>query len=353
MYENYTKCLPEKSLDLTITSIDRALLSYIFPVQFVIGFVGNLLILWVIDSDKFKNRANDMLAAVSFADLVFLVLMLPHSLAAFKKFERSLTFRLIYLSTKQTLGALANWMSASAIWLILAVSVERLLVIRRPLRSRFYWKKRVKYFVLLSIFAATGVLTTYHHFEYDCQMFFTCNGAQLSQACYSATDEKHPVSWMNSNVVYTSPMKRHFIWISTLCNALLVVFIPIVLVVVLNTLLVWQLHISENTARLHADGTSLRAIQQMQFQRQKYRVTVTVVAIAFSFSITQGPSAIMVLWELRGGYASRSAHFLTIFSITNTLVVFGKMTNFALFWFFSSHFRRKFIGLIIRKFPKV
>lgn len=65
MYENYTKCLPEKSLDLTITSIDRALLSYIFPVQFVIGFVGNLLILWVIDSDKFKNRANDMVGLVT------------------------------------------------------------------------------------------------------------------------------------------------------------------------------------------------------------------------------------------------------------------------------------------------
>uniref|UniRef100_A0A0N5A9L9 G_PROTEIN_RECEP_F1_2 domain-containing protein n=1 Tax=Syphacia muris TaxID=451379 RepID=A0A0N5A9L9_9BILA len=322
----------------------NSLLRYVFPVQFVLGCTGNLLILWVIECDNFKNRANDMLAAVSFADLLFMVLMLPHSLATFKYLDTSLTYRLLYLPIKQHLAALANWMSAAAIWFILAVSVERFLVIRSPLRSRKYWKKTTKYSLIISIFVITGVLTSYHHCAYDCEIFFTCNGKQLFQACYPAAEENHPVSWMNGNIIHTSALKRHLIRISTLGNAIMIVFIPIVLVVILNVLLIRQLHINDQTALL---------CSETKLHRNKYRVTITVIAIGFCLSLTQGPSAVIVLWELIGGFTNKSAKFVTIFSITNSLVVCGKMTNFLLFCVFSTHFRRKFITLIWRKFFNV
>lgn len=61
----------------------------------------------------------------------------------------------------------------------------------------------------------------------------------------------------------------------------------------------------------------------------------------------------MVLWELVGGYAEQSAHFYTIFSITNCLVVSGKTINFILFCVSSIHFRNKCFTLFFRKFPTV
>ncbi|VDM46072.1 unnamed protein product [Toxocara canis] len=372
MYMNYTRCMPEESLVLTITSVDRVLLHYVFPVQFVLGVLGNALNLWVLSSEHMRNRANDLLAAVSFADLTFLILMLPHSLATFYVLERDLNFRFVYLYWKQNLAALANWMSACAIWsaflahiailLILAVSIERFLVIKSPLRSRIYWKRKVKFSIFAVIFLSTGemcilmtvsfegLLTVYHHFAYDCELVYMCSGTQLSQACYSAALEGHPVSWMDSNVVYTPPLKRYYIRISTIGNAVMVVFVPIVVVVLLNVLLIRQLHMNKNV--LQGEGPiNYTAINN--YMRQKRRVTVTVVAIALCFSLTQGPSAIMVLWELLDGYAQQSAHFYTIFSITNCLVISGKTINFILFCLSSIHFRNKCFMLFFRKFPNV
>lgn len=57
---SYARCMPEESLVLTITSVDRVLLHYVFPLQFLLGVLGNVLNLWVLSSERMKNRANDL-----------------------------------------------------------------------------------------------------------------------------------------------------------------------------------------------------------------------------------------------------------------------------------------------------
>lgn len=66
MYANYSRCLPEERLTLTVTPVDRLLLRYIFPVQFVFGVLGNALNLWVLSSEHMKNRATDLVGDVIF-----------------------------------------------------------------------------------------------------------------------------------------------------------------------------------------------------------------------------------------------------------------------------------------------
>uniref|UniRef100_A0A915A9M6 G-protein coupled receptors family 1 profile domain-containing protein n=1 Tax=Parascaris univalens TaxID=6257 RepID=A0A915A9M6_PARUN len=128
------------------------------------------------------------------------------------------------------------------------------------------------------------------------------------------------------------------------------VFIPIMVVVLLNVLLIRQLQTNNRRNVLQGERSVNHRIPNT-YMRQKRRVTITVVAIALCFSLTQGPSAIMVLWELVGGYTQQSAHFYTIFSITNCLVVSGKTINFILFCVSSIHFRDKCFTLLFRKFP--
>ena len=62
------------------------------------------------------NNILFQLAAVSFCDLAFLLSMIPHCLASFDVFAFNHSFRVFYLHTKQHIAALANWMSAAAIW---------------------------------------------------------------------------------------------------------------------------------------------------------------------------------------------------------------------------------------------
>ncbi|KAK6054974.1 hypothetical protein COOONC_07520 [Cooperia oncophora] len=282
--------------------------------------------------------------------------MLPHALSSYDMLAFNDNFRFFYLKSKQHIAAVANWMSAAAIWLILAVSVERFLIIRSPLRSKLYWQRGKMAVEICGDFS--GLLTLYHHFEYDCTLMEFCNGSQLIDFCYYA-GEKHPRTFLKKELILPSEVKKVYMRVMTIFNALLVslirsgiiqlvVFAPILLVILLNMLMMRELRFNDKSILETFHGSFTK-----NQHRQRRRVTVTVIAIGLCFSLTQGPSAVMVIWELFAGYAHLGATFYAIFSITNSLVVTGKTINFILFCLSSEHFRRKCFIMLFRKFPRL
>ncbi|GMT23113.1 hypothetical protein PFISCL1PPCAC_14410, partial [Pristionchus fissidentatus] len=344
----HSMCLSEQHLRLFPDPISSFIWRFIFPVQFTLGVLGNALNLWVLTSEDVPNNiANDLLAAVSLCDLAFLLGMAPNSLAAFDYFALNLRYRLFYLQTRLHFSGFANWMSAAAIWLILAVCIERLLVIRNPLRSKHYWGGARRACVVGTIFIATGALTLYHHFEFDCEIVTFCNGTQLNHVCYPAS-EPHPIHYGSRKLSEPLPSTKYYMQASTVFNAVLVVFLPIAMVCVLNICLMQTLR--TRAAELHVNTEQL-TVERMK--RTTTRVTVTVIAIALCFSLTQGPSAVMVLIELCIGFKDSHHPLYTIISLTNCLVVMGKTTNFLLFCLSSAYFRGKCLSVIFRKFPQL
>ncbi|CAI4227103.1 unnamed protein product [Auanema sp. JU1783] len=204
--------------------------------------------------------------------------------------------------------------------------------------------------VLSSIFFATGLLTVYHHFEYDCEIMTFCNGTQLYDFCYYAGDQ-HPRTYKKIDIIFPSPVKKFYMRVSTIFNAVLVVFIPILVVILLNILMIRELRNSDSSL---AEWEAVRGgpINRNQ-HRQRQKVTVTVIAIGLCFSLTQGPSAVMVIWELLEGYGHLGVTFYSVFSITNSLVVTGKTINFILFCLSSEYFRRKCFVMMLKKFPRL
>jgi hypothetical protein len=113
---HHTVCVPKASLILTSHVVDVFIQRYIFPAQFVFGVLGNAINLSVLLSAGMRNKSNDLLAAMAFADLGVLLSMLPNSLAAFNFFSSDYHFRYAYFTIKNSLAGVANLFSAAAIW---------------------------------------------------------------------------------------------------------------------------------------------------------------------------------------------------------------------------------------------
>ncbi|PIO61108.1 hypothetical protein TELCIR_17377, partial [Teladorsagia circumcincta] len=103
------------------------------------------------------------LAAVSFCDLAFLLVMLPHALSSYDTLAFNDVFRFFYLRS---------------------------------------------------------LLTLYHHFEYDCTLMEFCNGSQLIDFCYYA-GEKHPRTFLKKELILPSEVKKVYMRVMTIFNALL------------------------------------------------------------------------------------------------------------------------------------
>ena len=52
-------------------------------------------------------------------------------------------------------------------------------------------------------------------------------------------------------------------------------------------------------------------------QRHRRHITITVIAISTCLALTQGPSAVISVWELLIGYAANDTAIFTAMSIAN------------------------------------
>ncbi|VDM66149.1 unnamed protein product [Strongylus vulgaris] len=225
-------------------------------------------------------------------------------------------FRYIHFHTKVHFGALSNWFSAAAIWFVLAVSVERLLIIKFPFRS-------------------------YHHVSHTCITRHVCSGTQLLGLCFSNAGK----SW-GKRANPTSSLTREWIELSVYLNASFAVLLPVFAVAVLNISLIRLLK-KRNSEELLVNSVNA---SPEALHEQERKMTTTVLAIVTSFTLTQGPSAIVTMYQML--YGPRLKPYLTNASfstakiasvVANQLVLTGKMLNVVLFCMTSSTFRRKLL----------
>uniref|UniRef100_A0A914WVS0 G-protein coupled receptors family 1 profile domain-containing protein n=1 Tax=Plectus sambesii TaxID=2011161 RepID=A0A914WVS0_9BILA len=324
------------------TSFESALYRYLFPPIFVIGVLGNVVNLCVLLSPTMRSRANNLLLALAFTDIAFLLAMLPHSMANYSALAMNYAYRFVYLHSKLQLTWLANWSSATAIWIVMAVCVDRRMGIKSPLYSRKDWSARKMAVVLLLIWISTGLLTSYNFFGFHCFRSYYCKGTQLYSICYSIASDR----WVNNRTNPYSPAMREYVQMSIVANVFLVVVLPMIAMAALNAALLHELK-KRGEDPLLKNNTSCC---ESRDRCQERKVAVTVSAIVCCFILTQGPSAITLVWNMANGSSPTTNAFVyNLRSAANFLVIVGKATNFFLFCFCSAHFRKRVVQLCLRR----
>ncbi|VDN60267.1 unnamed protein product [Dracunculus medinensis] len=301
---NYSqKCWSERHQILSGSVLEMIIFTLFFPPICIFGIVGNILNLMVLLSSQMKSRANTLLACLALCDIVFLILMIPHSLANFDIFAFNYYFRLYYLSARIHLITLANWTSAVAIWF--TVCVERVMGIKYPFRTRSHWSRTIIALIIFLILLIAGILTFYNHFSHVCIIREFCNRTQVMAKCFDVTLDKF----------------AFYIVKFVIRKELFVILIR----------------------------------KKTTHQRIEHRLAITVCAIVTCFTITQGPSAIVL--SINSFSSKRTPHghpemglnWYHLHTITSFLVIVGKALNFILFCFSSIHFRRQLIGILRAK----
>ncbi|KAH7731526.1 Protein F59B2.13 [Aphelenchoides avenae] len=338
-------CLKRDELRLTTSVVEQSIIGYIVPVLIVFGVTGNLVNLTVLVAPGMKTRSNTLLAALALADVFFLLTFIPHALATYPV-QFDYAFRVFYYATKMHWIAFANWFSAVAIWMVLAICLERLVGIINPLSVR---KRRAcrTHILIWSIITATFILTFFHHYTYDCITKVFCHGSQYYGICLPIIQER----WLPNRSNPHSLLLRNYVRWSLHLNAWGIVLLPTLVVVVSNVLLIYTLRkrkqfIEGNSDRSTEPLNSRSSSGAMQL-RTEHRVTLTVCAIATCFTITHTPSAVVHLAnEIMQADTSEWV------VITNLLVVLGKSLNFVLFCLSSSTFRQRLIQLTMSRIHK-
>lgn len=114
--------------------ITTGLMLYVFPVQLVVGVVGNTLNLVVLLSKGMRTKTNILLASMAFADICFLLFMFPHTLMFNKTVSQYhwMKWCNVYLNVHFT--GIANSFSIASAWYV-AIAVRHLLFNIVPIYS--------------------------------------------------------------------------------------------------------------------------------------------------------------------------------------------------------------------------
>lgn len=120
--------------------------------------------------------------------------------------------------------------------LVLAICLERLIGIRYPLSVRYRQLYRPQ-LIVSAIMIFTLIITCYYHVSHSCFYKEFCNGTQLHSVCYPVTLDKWP--YFNNTSSY---FRRIYIRWSLNVHAICGIFLPTVIVVFSNALLIYTLH---------------------------------------------------------------------------------------------------------------
>lgn len=212
------------------------------------------------------------------------------------------------------------------------VTLERLVAVRNPLKVGQYFKKPIVG-LSIGIISVLVFISYLHYFFWAHPMPVPlCGDPKQTHYMFVAYARRH------------YPFRYDYVHVSTAFSGVLCVVIPILLLVIFNSLLIASLYM--NRKAVATLGQSSRAAQEC-------RVTITVVVITVTAVILLSPSFGLAVWDAYDyGRYPKPLWRPSLIYFSNFLVIIDRTSNFFLYCLSSQAFRRKFFAVLSGRFRK-
>lgn len=227
----------------------------------------------------------------------------------------------------------------------MAVTIERVLAVRFPLRAKFFCNRSRLTVSIVTIFLLSFALNSYHYVSRKTIIIPFKNNSVGNTNCTFAITPVDPI---------LEPAKHEYVTVSICLTFATSIVLPMVLLIVLNSVLIHFLRknrqemIGKGAGDNHKFGPLARLTQEM-----KITLTVTILIVAFVvFNLPGGIVHAVELFKYQLAAAKAPLLFYEITELCNVLAITQKSLNFFLYCFSSATFRSRLYKVLIRQVPR-
>ncbi len=302
----------------------------IIPIISFIGIVGNILNLLVLtrrrmlsSMDRLEKSATYGLVALALSDMLFCLMVFPHK---FINQEGGLMeYSKGYVLYYKLYGiSVVNLCLMVSTWLIVTMSINRYIVVVYPLHARSVLSAFRTAFTIIAVYLLS-ILFTLPHFMHH--KVVTCQ-------------DKNGNFFHEFRPMYSPPVKERIMFYMKWVWPVVADFIPIAILGVCNTRLIWELRRATSARRRSAHGQKVR--------ETSHKVTLTLVIIVLMLLFFVSPAEVIRYID---PYKSWGQAGFVVASAMNVLQTINFAFNFVLYCVLSPSFRQTFKSMFSRCLP--
>ena len=309
--------------------LHKAMLLYVPPILLVLGMIGNVLSFFILRHKTMTRQSTTLfLAVLSIADSLVLFIGL------FRKWIGEITGLDIQHESMflcKTITVLGYSISHYSVWLIVAVTIERFIVVCRPLQASRYCKlKRARKVVLVMIFIFLAI---------NAHLFWTVELTEQSM-------NRKTVLRCDAGPKFVEFIDRVWPWIDLVLYSLF----PLVILLFFNTHIIRQVVRATAGRDILQNGPLMKVDARRNTKDANLKLTIMLLTISFTFLATTVPMNVVmiasVVWRNEMDNPKQSAKLVLIRTISELLMYLNHSINFFLYCATGQKFRNIVLRMI-------
>ncbi|CAF1255043.1 unnamed protein product [Rotaria sp. Silwood1] len=320
--------LARQNTDPDLFFVRSLVKNWLWPIITFFGVTGNILAIIVLTKRRMiMSSTNNYLVALALVDIAYLLLTLIINTLQNPCFTDTSLSEIVLTICRP----IADFSSNTSVWLTVTFTVERWVAITYPLKSRTWCTVYRARKIILSVICASLICTLPSAFEMKLERIIEIKN--ISNSIIYTNYIKAKPTVLGSSSLY------HQIYFNFVTFA--IIWIPLVLLVIFNTILIHYVRRSKLNQQPNDTGFQLRRHSRGNHSEQR-KTTIMLIAVVIVFTICQIPQAISLTVQSFFPILAQTSKVLIYNNFANCFVAINASTNFLLYCCFSDRFRLTF-----------